>query len=365
MTGALALPRLVMARLPRGRLTKMVATVAVGTVIAGGASLVVNPPGSSSGGACAVSTQYVPDGPDNQGGCFPGTSNTGPDAPEASMSPYSGPCTISTPNTTIDSQVIDCTPSLVIDANNITISNSYLHNGITQTDPSYHFVLQDSYMDNETLYAACSGSTTCAAGYYACGDPNNATTDCGVTGSNFDIYRTEIVHTNRSAYCEAYLAQANCTIEDNYFHDVNFWPDDSNLAHGSSVRNEQYITFRHNTLACDYEGPFPNSDIGCSADMSGYPDFVPIMHDTIDGNLFVSNNVGIYFCMYGGGTTGKPYSNDPDNATYIVVTNNVFQKGANGLCGVGYWVDSFLSGNTGNVWSGNILDDGTTAAPDG
>ena len=131
------------------------------------------------------------------------------------------------------------------------------------------------------------------------------------------------------------------------------------------MRNEQYLTLKHNALGCDftYKGQDPaliNDEIGCSADMSGYPDFAPIMHDTIDSNLFLSNNVGAGFCVYGGGTTGKPYSGSANNATYIVFQNNVFQRGANGKCAAYGPVTDFISGRTGNVWSNNKYDNGTT-----
>ena len=111
-------------------------------------------------------------------------------------------------------------------------------------------------------------------------------------------------------------------------------------------------------------GAVPNGEIGCSADISGYPDFAPINHNTISDNLMGSNNQGIGFCVYGGGTTGKPFSGDPTNATYIVYRNNVFQRGANGKCGAYGPVTSFVTGRTGNVWSGNTwVDDGATVPP--
>lgn len=316
--------------------------------------------GGSSGGTtlgCAVSTQHVPDGPDGMGGCWPGASNTGPNATKASMATYSGSCTVNSANVTIDSKVINCSPLTVgSGASNLVIKNSYINGGVISNGNAV-FTIQDSLLDNAIAYPACTGGS-CSAGYYACGDPNNATTDCGTGYRNFTILRTEIINSNRAAYCES-----NCTIQDSYFHGTNLWPDITNLAHASSVRNEQYLTLRHNSLGCTYTGPFPNGEIGCSADMSGYPDFAPIMHDTIDKNLFLANNIGVGFCVYGGGTAGKPYSNDPNNATYIVFTDNVFQRGANGICGSYGPVTDFIPGRTGNVWSNNKYDNGDTVDP--
>ncbi len=322
--------------------------------------------GSSSGGGssnsggtgtCAVTTSHVPDGPDGMGGCWPGPSNTGPNASQGSMAAYSGSCTINSANVTIDSKVINCSPlSVGSGAANLVIKNSYIKGGIISNGSSA-FTVQDSLLDNAVSYPAC-GDGSCSAGLYACGDPNNATTECGVGYRNYTILRTEIINSNRAAYCES-----TCTIQDSYFHGTNLWPDSTNLAHASSVRNEQYLTLRHNSLGCDYTGPFPNGEIGCSADMSGYPDFAPIMHDTIDKNLFLSNNVGAGFCVYGGGTNGKPYSGDANNATYIVFTNNVFQRGANGICGSYGPVTDFITGRTGNVWTNNKYDNGDVVDP--
>jgi len=274
------------------------------------------------------------------------------------MAAYGGSCTINSSNVTIDSKVVNCSPLIVgSGASNLVIKNSYVKGGVI-SDNGATFTIQDSLIDNGLSYPACSDSS-CSAGTYACGDPNNATTDCGVGYTNFTILRTEIKNSNRAAYCES-----SCTIQDSYFHGTNLWPDASNLAHASSVRAEQYLTLRHNSLGCDYTGPFPNGEIGCSADMSGYPDFAPIMHNTIDKNLFLANNVGAGFCAYGGGSLGKPYSNDPNNATYIVFTNNVFQAGANGKCGTFGAITDFMVGRTGNVWSNNKYDNGGTVDPE-
>jgi hypothetical protein len=312
----------------------------------------------SSTSACQGLAANTPGGPDGTGGCFPGAWNTGPNAAAGSMTTYSGSCTITAANVTIDSKVVNCSPLFVSStASGLMVSNSYVNGGVIQPSGSASFTVQDSLIDNAVSYPAC-GDGSCSAGLYACGDPNNATTDCGVGYQNFTILRTEIINSNRAAYC-----QSTCTIQDSYFHGTNLWPDVTNLAHASSVRNEQSLTLRHNALGCDYQGPFPNGELGCSADMSGYPDFAPIKNATIDKNLFLANNIGAGFCAYGGGTAGKPFSSDSTNATFIVFTGNVFQRGANSKCGTFGHVTDFISGRTGNVWSGNVFDDGATAPP--
>src|SRR4029079_9333988 len=135
--------------------------------------------------------------------------------------------------------------------------------------------------------------------------------------------------------------------------------DPSNHAHASSVREEQGLTLRHNSLHCSYTGPYNGDTLGCSADLTGYPDFAPIKNNTIDRNLFVASPGG-GFCAYGGATSGKPYSGDPTNATNQTFTNNVFQRGTNNKCGSYRPVTSFNPSESGNVWAGNVWDDGTT-----
>ena len=256
----------------------------------------------------------------------------------------------------IDSKVVNCRTLVVASGGaGLVLKNSYLNGGIVQSGGAAAFTVQDSFIDSGVQYPACSNGS-CPAGKYACGDTGNATTDCGVTGSNFTILRTEIINSNRAAYCES-----SCLIQDSYFHGTNLWPDASNLAHASSVREEQGLTLRHNSLHCSYTGPFVNGEIGCSADLSGYPDFAPIKNNTVDGNLFVASS-GSGYCTYGGATSGKPYSGDPTNATNQKFTNNVFQRGGNSKCGAYGPVTSFAATRSGNVWSGNVWDNGGAVA---
>ena len=302
---------------------------------------------------CASTSSNVPDGSDGRGSCFPGLANTGPNAPATSMATYTGSCTITTANVVIDSKVVNCrTINVASGGAGFVLKNSYLNGGIVQSGGAASFTVQDSFIDSGVMYPACSNGS-CPAGKYACGDTGNATSDCGVTGSNFTILRTEIINSNRAAYCES-----SCLIQDSYFHGTNLWPDASNEAHASSVREEQGLTLRHNSLHCSYTGPFVNGEIGCSADLTGYPDFAPIRDNTVDGNLFVASP-GSSFCSYGGATGGKPFSGDATNATNQKFINNVFQRGGNSKCGTYGPVTNFNISRAGNVWSNNVWDNGT------
>jgi len=306
-------------------------------------------------GACDTTTPNVPGGPDGNGGCFPGLANTGPNAAASTMASYTGSCTISVANTVIDSKVVNCR-TIVVSASGFVLKNSYLNGGIVQSGSRPAFTVQDSLVDSGVQYPACSDGS-CPAGKYACGDPNNQTTDCGITGANYTVLRTEVINSNRAAYCFT-----SCLVQDNYFHGTNLWPDKSNLAHASSMREEQNLTLRHNSLHCSYTGPFVNGEIGCSADLTGYPDFTAIKNNTVDGNLFVAS-IGSGFCAYGGNTQGKPFSSDPTNATNQKFTNNVFQRGSNNKCAAYGPVTDFSTTRSGNVWSGNVWSDGSPVAP--
>lgn len=296
-----------------------------------------SPPSSSTTAPSTTSTvpsgvcsgaAGTPGSSDGQGGCFPSADNTGPNAPESSMAAYTGPCTITVP-TVIDSKVIRCELRPLA---SLTISNSYIYGSITQPDGySVAFTVKDSFMNGNNPWAC---------------------TDCGIGYRNFTVLRTEIIGTNRGAYCEQV-----CLVQDSYIHGSNLQPIASNLAHASAVRVEQYATLIHNTLACDFMGPFPNDEIGCSADMSGYADFAPIHDNLIQNNLFRANPIGQYYCAYGGGSP-KPHTNDPPGPVNIRFIDNVFERGSNGRCGTGGPIIDFPSGRTGNVWSNNRWSDG-------
>jgi hypothetical protein len=302
----------------------------------GSVGLQVGLPGSGGSvpGSCSTQTRNAVGGKDPWGGCFPGPSNTGVLAGTV-LSDYTGPCTITAANTVIEAKRINC--DISVNASGLVIRNSVVRGSVLQQGGSAAFTITDSLIDGNDPWACIN---------------------CGVGYRNFTVLRSEIIGTNRGAYCER-----SCLIQDSWIHGTNLEPVASNQAHASAVRVEQGATLVHNTLACDFDGPYPNDELGCSADISGYPDFAPIHHNTITNNLLASNNRGIGYCAYGGNTPGKPYSSDPTNATYVVYKDNVFQRGANGKCGAYGPITSFASNRTGNSWSGNTWDNGSTVPP--
>jgi len=176
--------------------------------------------------------------------------------------------------------------------------------------------------------------------------------DGAVWGYNITVVRSNIYGGKDSVHCAD-----NCSVTDSWLH------DQYNPA-GKSYHNQAFLTnggsnmvLRHNTLHCT---PLLNStDGGCTADVSLFGDFDPVTNVTVDNNLLKANNSSISYCAYGGYEPSKAYP----IATNIKYTNNVFERGANGKCGVYGPVTSFQTGASGNIWSGNVFTDGTVIKP--
>lgn len=286
-------------------------------------------PSPTNPGACPVASPNQPGGRDPWGSCWPGPGNTGVPAGTV-LTAYTGPCTITAAGTVIDSKTVTCA-TLLIRAPGVVIRNSKLV-GVDLNDEASgnaSFTITDSTISN------------------------GAREQCNCLGAHdFTATRVEIIGGNRSAYCIA-----RCTIVDSWLHGQQL----QGAQHGSGLREEAFTTARHNVLVCDYPNTNDTTGLGCSADLTGYPDFAPIHNNTIARNLFLAS-ITSSVCAYGGATSGKPFSNDPLNATNQKFTDNVFQRGSNGKCGFYGPVMDFAAGRTGNVWQSNTWEDGTAVA---
>jgi len=288
---------------------------------------------SLNSGYPAGTQLYVPEGPDPWGGCFPGPSNTGIPA-GTTLSAYTGPCSINTANTVITAKTVNC--DLTINASGVQITNSKITAGNINVD---------------------SGSLTMTDSEVNLG---NDPVDEGLKGSNITLLRVNMYGGKRQVWC------THCTVKDSYLHDQ--LSDPTGNTHESAVRVDQYTTLIHNSLLCN--APIFPPDAGCSANQTGYPDFEPTHDNTMDKNYYMSTPSG--YCSYGGGTNGKPYSNDPLNATNIHFTNNVFERGTSPndrttisqtdkrryTCGYYGATSDFISTKSGFIFSGNMWDDG-------
>lgn len=275
--------------------------------------------------------RHTPGGPGAKGGCWPGPKNTGVPA-GVTLSPYTGPCTIQTAGVVIDSKRVRC--YLRILAKNVVIKNSRIDGGVyaDYNDDVGSFTITDSEVD--------------------VGDGEGT----GIGDAYFTATRVHVTGGTRSINC-----YADCTVKDSYVHGQ--FHDESGVHHESGIRVNTNSTLIGNSIACDAPD-FP-PDAGCSAAITGYPDFDPVRGNTIDGNLIVAGSGG--YCAYGGSTGGKPYSGQTRDIRFM---NNVWQRGTqmgDGNRGYvcGFWgpITSFDSNAPGAVWMNNQWDDGTKVDP--
>lgn len=307
------------------------------SVVKFAAATTTSPTPTPVAGNC-VGGANTPGGADPWGGCFPGAQNTGyphglagDTRTPVTLTNYAGSCTLST-SVTIDGKNINC--DIQINAPGgatVTIKNSKI-NGKVFHDPGYNPSSWPSITIQDTEILGGEG------GNYS-----------GIMFGNYTLRRVNLTGGNHNAYC-AY----NCVIEDSWIHAPVSTPGSHNNAiffWGSGLQ------VRHSTIACDI--PTLN-DGGCSSDlfMKGGVDTA-----TVDRNLLVATTVGgFYYCAYGG--EHAPAYSEPQEHD-IKFTNNVFQRGPTGKCGgltaggSGWAITSFDSSAPGNVWSGNVWDDGT------
>ncbi|OLT21972.1 hypothetical protein BJF81_14095 [Ornithinimicrobium sp. CNJ-824] len=270
--------------------------------------------------------RYADPEPTPETGDWPAAHNTGvPDG--TTLTTYTGPLTITTPNTVIRNAVVDGT--LRIQAPDVEIINSRINGTVDLRYPrtnDYSFSITDSEVH--------------------IGDNLNT----GLMRGNFTATRVEITGGRRSVYCEI-----NCVVEDSWVHAQG--GDEGGDAHFSGIRMGESTTLRHNTITCEaLRGP----GTGCSAGLTGYGDFGPVQNNLIENNIFLGGGGGgSTVCAYGGssGDNGsKPYGHLANNIRFV---DNVFVRGETGQCGNLRAVLSFDPTRPGNVWSGNTWDDGS------
>lgn len=308
------------------------AVLAVGLGAAGYAQILLATPRINSFGARAnapavrlhTPAAAPPAAPAPPVGPFPNASDTGVPAGTA-LTAYAGPCTITVANTVIDAKTINC--DLVIQAAGVVVTRSRIVGSISTDENStgFSFAISDSEVN---------------AG-------NKVNT--GIGAVNFTATRVHVFGGNRSIHC--FL---NCTVVDSYVHGQ--FTDSTGVTHESGIRMGQNATIRHNTILCD--APDVPPDAGCSADLTGYGDFGPVRNNLIEANMFKASTGG--FCAYGGSSPGKPFSGQ---TLGIVFRNNTFERGPGGKCGFFGPITSFDTSLSGNIWTGNVWDDGSVVPP--
>lgn len=269
---------------------------------------------------------FTPGASDPWGGCWPGEHNTGVPA-GATLTPYTGSCTISVASTVIDSKTVNCI--LSIRAPGVVIRNSQINGGVdvpSAAPADASFAITDSNIH--------------------VGDNLNT----GLMRRNFTADRVDITGGRRSVYC-----MSNCTVQNSWAHGQG--GDPGGQAHFSGMRMEQDTTYRHNSITCEATR-VPGS--GCSAGLTGYGDFAPIQRNLIERNLFYrGGSGGSTICAYGGssGDDGsKPYGNQTSNIRFI--GNRFVIDPSTGFCGNIGTIRSFDTSRPGNQWTDNLFDTG-------
>jgi hypothetical protein len=283
------------------------------------------PAGSPPGpGTSQEATRPERRGPDLPATGFPDADSTGP---TGSLSPYTGPCTITTAGTTIDSRTVGC--DLVIRASGVVVRNSAITGRIVSDTTGASVTVSDSTVNG--------------------GQQETFPT---VSYRNITLQRVEVLGGQHSVQCSS-----TCTVVDSWLHGQYLPSGSAGHVNAFISNGGSGFVLRHNTLHCT---ALPTASGGCTADLSLFGDFGPISDVTIDRNLFKARSTGASYCLHAGYNPTKPYGSNPTN---IDVTGNVFERGTNNKCGIYGPVTSFLASGSGSTWTGNTWDGGGAVTP--
>lgn len=291
----------------------------------------------------------TPGGADPFGGCWPGAWNTGVPT-GTSLTSYSGSCQITTDNTVITAKIVTCQP-LEIRASNVQIVNSQTEQIWLDTDLNGASAWSVSLTDSEVTVSRLM---------------NLASVCCG----DYTLTRVEVQGGDYSTQCEMGTTfgtnGVNCTITDSYLHGQII--DTAGNWHAGGFISEggpNVLDLGHNFIYCDVPTNAPPfEDGGCTGDMNLLGWFGTLQDATIHNNLFgatsTDRNGGpktAEFCTYGG-VVATPGGSPPTQRVKFL--NNVYKKGPSGVCGGTGPITNFDSTGTGNEWTNNVYDDGTT-----
>lgn len=261
---------------------------------------------------------------------FPRASTTGVPR-DTVLKRYRGPCEIRSPRTLSGVDATAKCDALLIRSKAVVIENSR----VPRVDATEG--------EENPSYSVRITRSDVRAGRWS---------DGALWGYNITAIRVDVTGGQHSFHCND-----NCVLKHSWLHGQ--WNPD-----GESFHNNAFITnggtnmlVRHNTLACT--AILNETDGGCTADVSLFGDFDPVSRVTIDRNLLRANDSSISYCAYGGHEPSKEYP----IATQIVFTDNVFERGDNNKCGVYGPVSSFQRSAEGNVWKGNVWDEGGRVRP--
>lgn len=277
---------------------------------------------------------------------WPGPLNTGV-PPGTALTTYTGPCTITTPGTLIDAKTINC--DLSIRTHDVVITRSRINGSIGDGEPQN-----------------CAGCSFTLDQVEVNAGPE---TNPAVWHTTLTVLRSNVHGGQTAVSC----VQA-CTVKDSWLHGQVHNPNVADQHFGGFLSNGGGTAatpslIQHNTITCDV----PQTTVGggissCSGDMNLFSDFGAVAYYTLDHNLFQSSGEAS-FCVYGGSSPGKP--GGPGH--HLVFTGNVMEHGNQigdpgnngGIKACAWWgaVADWDGSQPGNVWSGNMWEDGTVLLP--
>jgi len=168
----------------------------------------------------------APAPPSGPTGAFPNANNTGVPAGTA-LTAYSGPCEITTPNTVIDSKIVNC--DLGINTTGVMIKNSRINGEVNDGEgKKTSFTIQDSEL------------VPSIQDYHM----------RGIIGSNFTLVRTNIHH----VIDQVLITGDNVSVRDSYFHDNLHFEQDPNYNNtpshddGVQISIGKNLRFINNTI---------------------------------------------------------------------------------------------------------------------
>lgn len=294
--------------------------------------------GGSSGasGACTAPAN-TPGGPDPWGGCWPGPNNTGvPAGTQLVNGDTATPSGLPADNTgwtysATDGYISVRSPNAVID-------------GISDTGGIYLAAGASLTVKNSKIGSVNDEGTSLVLDHVTSDGGGQWTFSNVEGGTHITVLYSNLYNAEHSVHC-----YGNCDVENSYLH------DNANGAAAGAHQNgflsnsgSTYKVF-HNSVGCVG---------GCTADIA-------FLNNGAQSDANVTKNLLLYspdaaFCSYPG-PNASPTQNSVNN---MVWQDNVFQKGANGKCATyGPVYGWYPNVGTGNVWSGNTWDDGTTLTP--
>lgn len=243
---------------------------------------------------------------------WPGPENTGVPA-GTRLEPYTGSCDIRTPGVVIEAKTVEC-EGILIYVPGVVIRSSVVRGPVRTNSPEASVLIEDSEIDGRQAQSE-------AIGY-----------------DNVTVLRSNVYGNQHTVHCGN-----NCRVEDSWLHDQFDGADLGWHQNGFLTNGGRNIVLRGNRIECVG---------GCTADVALIPDD-DISDVLVERNLLVASPDSSY-CVHGGGHSGGKSG----TATRVVFRDNVFQRGANGMCGF-YGPVTYFQEGSGNEWSGNVFEDGT------